>query len=418
MDLTAIHRSIDALWRMESPRLIARVTRIVGDVGVAEELAQDVLLTALEQWPDKGMPDSPAAWWMTAAKHRAIDHVRQRQRHQQKQTALSYEWDMQTQPGPDDDDRLQDDVGDDLLRLMFISCHPVLPLEARVALTLRLLGGLGTDEIARAFLQSEPTVAQRIVRAKKTLAQKQVAFEVPRKAEWEQRLDAVLQVIYLVFNEGYSATSGEDWLRPALCEEALRLGRVLAGLLPHSSEVHGLLALMELQASRNKARVDAEGRPVLLLQQDRARWDQLQIQRGLGALDRAVELGGARQPYALQAAIAACHARARQPQQTDWQRIVALYSQLAQVTPSPIVELNRAVAVAQAEGAAAALPLVQALIGDDALKDYPHLPAVHGDLLQQLGRLQEARAAFESAAALTRNQQERQLMLARAQACG
>lgn len=412
-----LHRRIDTLWRMESPALIARLTRMLGDVGLAEDMAQDVLLSALEHWPGTGVPDNPAAWLMQAAKHRAIDRLRQRQLHARKHEQLAYELDGQTVAGPDDDRWLEDDIGDDLLRLVFVTCHPSLPTEARVALTLRLLGGLSTDEIARAFLQSEPTIAQRIVRAKRTLAQKQVAFEVPRKQELEERLDSVLEVIYLIFNEGYSATAGEDWMRPALCEEALRLGRVLAGLMKDQPEVLGLLALMEMQASRAKARTAKDGTPILLLEQDRARWDRLQIQRGLNALDRAIRLGGAFLPYTLQASIAACHARAVRAEQTDWARIAALYSQLAAVTPSPIIELNRAVAVSRATGAATALPLVDALNADERLRDYPHLPAVRGDLLEQLGRRDEARVEFERAAELTRNARERVLMLQRAEAC-
>ena len=412
-----LHRTLDALWRMESPRLIARLTRMLGDVGLAEEMAQDVLVSALERWPASGVPDNPAAWLMTAAKHRAIDRLRQHQLHARKHDELAYELDGQDMARPDDSERLEDDIGDDLLRLVFIACHPVLSTEARAALTLRLLGGLSTDEIARAFLQSEPTIAQRIVRAKRTLAQKQVPFEVPRRHELAERLDSVLEVVYLIFNEGYSATAGDDWMRPALCEEALRLGRVLAGLVPDEPEVHGLLALMELQASRARARTAADGTPILLLEQDRARWDRLQIQRGLQALERANRLGGARSPYTLQAAIAACHARALHAEQTDWTRIASLYAQLAAVMPSPVVELNRAVALGRAEGAAAALPLVDALGEEPLLREYPQLPAVRGDLLEQLGRRREAREAFERAAALTRNARERSLMLARAAAC-
>jgi len=412
-----LHRTLDALWRMESPRLIARLTRMLGDVGLAEEMAQDVLVSALERWPASGVPDNPAAWLMTAAKHRAIDRLRQHQLHARKHDELAYELDGQDMARPDDSERLEDDIGDDLLRLVFIACHPVLSTEARAALTLRLLGGLSTDEIARAFLQSEPTIAQRIVRAKRTLAQKQVPFEVPRRHELAERLDSVLEVVYLIFNEGYSATAGDDWMRPALCEEALRLGRVLAGLVPDEPEVHGLLALMELQASRARARTAADGTPILLLEQDRARWDRLQIQRGLQALERANRLGGARSPYTLQAAIAACHARALHAEQTDWARIASLYAQLAAVMPSPVVELNRAVALGRAEGAAAALPLVDALGEEPLLREYPQLPAVRGDLLEQLGRRHEAREAFERAAALTRNARERSLMLARAAAC-
>ncbi len=417
MAMHDIPRTIDALWRMEAPRLIARLSRMLGDVGAAEEIAQDVLVTALERWPESGMPENPAAWWMAAAKHRAIDRLRQRQLHASKQDALAYELDGQAMDAPDDDDWLGDDIGDDLLRLVFVACHPVLPTEARVALTLRLLGGLSTDEIARAFLQSEPTIAQRIVRAKRTLAQKQVPFEVPRRNELAERVESVLEVIYLIFNEGYSATAGDDWMRPGLCDEALRLGRVLSGLMPQEPEVHGLLALMELQASRVKARTTHDGSPVLLPDQDRARWDHLQIRRGLDALARAQQLGGASLPYVLQAEIAACHARARRAEQTDWSRIAALYAQLAAVMPSPIIELNRAVAIARAEGAAAALPLIDALAGEPRLGEYPHLPAVRGDLLEQLGRRQEARVEFERAAALTRNARERALMQARAAAC-
>ncbi len=412
----AIHRRLDALWRMESPKLLARIT---GNIDTAEELAQDVLVTALERWPREGVPDNPAAWLMTAAKHRGIDHVRQRQLHARKQGEFGIELtlhgaDMQ---GDDAQRFADDDIGDDLLRLLFASCHPVLPMESRVALTLRMLGGLSTAEIARAFLQQEATVAQRIVRAKRTLVEKQVAFEVPRKAELPARLDAVLEVLYLVFNEGYAATSGEDWMRPGLCEEALRLGRVLAGLLPQEPEVVGLLALMELQASRIAARTQADGRPILLPEQNRARWDRLQIQRGLQALAHARRLGGADGTYALQAALAACHARAPRFEDTDWTGIAALYARLMQVAPSPVIELNRAVAVGRAQGAASALPIVDALALDAKLRDYAPLPAVRGDLLQQLGRLDEARAEFMRAAALTGNARERETLLARAAAC-
>ena len=415
-----IHRTLDTLWRMESPRLLARIARITGSLDVAEELAQDVLLGALERWPRDGLPDKPAAWLMTAAKHRAIDHLRQRALHARKQDEFGIELglhgaDMQG----DDAQRLaDDDIGDDLLRLLFVACHPVLPMESRVALTLRLLGGLSTAEIARAFLQAEPTVAQRIVRAKRTLAKEQVAFEVPRKAELPERLDAVLEVVYLVFNEGYAATSGGDWMRPALCEEALRLGRVLAGLLPNEPELLGLLALMELQASRMPARTQPDGTPILLPEQNRARWDRLQIQRGIAALDRAQRLGGGLGAYALQAAIAACHARALRMQDTDWPRIAALYAQLAQVMPSPVVELNRAVAVSRAQGAQAGLAIVEALVNVSQLRDYAPLPAVRGDLLQQLGRFDEAREAFIRAASLTGNAREREVLQARADSCG
>ena len=412
-----LRRTIDALWRMESPRLIASLTRMLRDVGLAEDMAQEALVAALERWPRDGVPDNPAAWLMTTARRRAIDRLRQRQLHHDRHKALAYELEQADMPAPDSDARLEDDIGDDLLRLLFIACHPVLPTEARVALTLRLLGGLSTDEIARAFLQSEATIAQRIVRAKRLLAKKQVPFEVPRKSQLDERLDSVLEVIYLVFNEGYSATTGDDWMRPALCDEALRLGRQLAGLMPGETEVLGLLALMELQASRTKARMDGRGNPVLLLEQNRARWDHLQIARGLAALERASGLGGAQQPYALQAAIAACHARARQAVDTDWVRIAALYAALANVMPSPVVELNRAVAQGMAYGPEAGLALVETLANDPALRDYASLPAVRGDLLQKLGRHEEARAEFERAAGLTLNARTRALMLARALAC-
>ncbi len=419
MDTAALHRRLDALWRMESPKLLARLVRITGNIDIAEELAQDVLVTALERWPRDGMPDNPAAWLMQAAKHRGIDHVRQRQLHARKQDEYGIELELHgADMQGDDAQRLaDDDIGDDLLRLLFAACHPVLPMESRVALTLRLLGGLTTGEIARAFLQQEATVAQRIVRAKRTLGEKQVAFEVPRKAELPERLEAVLEVVYLVFNEGYAATSGEDWMRPALCEEALRLGRVLAGLLANEPEVLGLLALMELQASRMPARTDATGTPVLLAGQNRARWDRLQIQRGLQALLRAQRLGGANGMYALQAALAACHARARRFEDTDWQAIASLYARLMQVAPSPVVELNRAVAVGRAQGPEAGLAIVDALADEPKLRDYAPLPAVRGDLLQQLGRLDEARRAFVSAAALTDNAREREVLQARAAAC-
>ncbi|MFC5439824.1 RNA polymerase sigma factor [Rhodanobacter ginsenosidimutans] len=415
----AIHRALDTLWRMESPRLLARIARMTGNIDTAEELAQDVLLGALERWPRDGMPDNPAAWLMTAARHRAIDHLRQRALHARKHDAFGIERelhgaDMQGDEAPD---KADDDIGDDLLSLLFVACHPVLPMESRVALTLRLLGGLSTPEIARAFLQAEPTVAQRIVRAKRKLSKEAVAFEIPRRAELPERLDAVLEVLYLVFNEGYAATGGEDWMRPALCEEALRLGRVLVGLLPDQAEVFGLLALMELQASRIPARTEADGTPILLPEQNRARWDRLQIQRGLAALERAQRLGGAGGAYALQAAIAACHARALRMEDTDWPRIAGLYAQLVQVMPSPVVELNRAVAVSRAQGAAAGLTIVDALEDAGQLRDYAPLPAVRGDLLRQLGRLDEARNAFELAASLTANARERAVLLARAQAC-
>lgn len=416
-------RTLAALWRMEAPRLVARIARMVGDVGIAEDLAQDVHVAALERWPADGLPDNPAAWLTTAAKRRAIDHLRQRALHARRQAEYGADLetfgdDMQHDHAASEAD---DPIGDDLLRLMFVACHPALPRESRVALTLRLLGGLTTSEIARAFLQPEPTVAQRIVRAKRTLSEKQVPFEVPPRAELPERLDAVLEVVYLVFNEGYAASAGEDWMRPALCEEALRLGRVLAGLMPAADEALGLLALMELQASRAKARVAADGRPILLPEQDRSRWDRLQIARGLAALDRAQRLavaaGVAPGPYTLQAAIAACHARALRAEDTDWSRIVALYGALARVAPSPVVELNRAVAIAQAQGPAAALPLIDALREAPALRDYALLHAARGDLLLKLGRRDEARAEFERAAALAGNARDGALMRERARAC-
>jgi RNA polymerase sigma factor (sigma-70 family) len=411
------HRTIDAVWRIESAKLIAGLARMVGDVGVAEDLAQDALVAALEQWPESGVPDNPGAWLMATAKRRGIDLLRRNTMLQHKHKQIGHELETQQESAvPDLDAAIDDHVGDDLLRLMFISCHPVLSTEARVALTLRLLGGLTTDEIARAFLVSEPTIAQRIVRAKRTLAEARVPFEVPRGAELEARLSAVLQVIYLVFNEGYAATAGDTWLRPALCEDALRLGRILAALAPTEPEVHGLVALMEIQASRAHARVGPSGEPILLLDQDRGRWDQLLIRRGLAALARAEELSGVLGPYALQAAIAACHARARTAAQTDWTRIAALYAVLAQLAPSPVVELNRAVAVAMAFGPAAGLELVDELTSEPSLKAYHLLPSVRGDLLKKLGRSDEARAEFERAAALTRNVRERELLLERARA--
>jgi RNA polymerase sigma factor (sigma-70 family) len=411
------HRAIDGVWRIESPKLIAGLARMVRDVGLAEDLAQDALLAALERWPESGVPDNPGAWLMAVAKRRAIDHFRRTKRLEQKHLELGQELDIRQQMAVSNlDAAIDDPVGDDLLRLMFTTCHPVLSTEARVALTLRLLGGLTTEEIARAFLVPEPTIAQRIVRAKRTLAESRVPFEVPRGAELAARLSSVLEVIYLVFNEGYSATAGDDWLRPALCEDALRLGRVLAELAPKEPEVHGLVALMEIQASRLRTRIGPSGEPVLLLDQDRARWDQLLIRRGLLALERAEKLGGAGGPYALQAAIAACHARARTPEETDWPRIVALYEALNQVTPSPVVELNRAVAVAMAFGPAAGLELVDALTAEPSLKNYHLLPSVRGNLLNKLGRFEEARAEFERAASLTRNTRERTLLLERAAA--
>ena len=415
---TRTQRTIAAVWHIESPRLIAGLARIVRDVGVAEELAQDALVAALERWPAAGVPDNPGAWLMATAKHRAIDLLRRKKLIERKHEEFGHEIEMQADlAAPDFDTVLDDDVGDDLLRLIFTACHPLLAPEARVALTLRLLGGLTTDEIARAFLVPEATVAQRIVRAKRTLADAQVPFEVPRKDELAARMASVLEVIYLVFNEGYSATAGDDWMRPGLCEEALRLGRILAGLAPQEPEVHGLVALMEIQASRARARVGKSGEPVLLLDQDRARWDQLLIQRGLTALERAEKLGGAQGAYALQAAIAACHARAHAAAETDWARIATLYTALAQLMPSPVVELNRAVAVAMAFGPAAGLELVDALTGEPSLKAYHLLPSVRGDLLAKLGRHAEARAEFERAAALTRNVRERDLLRARAASC-
>ena len=415
---TAAHRTVDAVWRIESARLIAGLTRFVRDVGLAEELAQDALVAALEQWPESGVPDRPGAWLMAVAKRRAIDQIRRRTVLERKQDLLVRELEVQQVTAEDDlDAALDDDVGDDLLRLIFIACHPVLSTEARVALTLRLLGGLTTDEIARAFLVPESTVAQRIVRAKRTLADAQVPFEVPHGAERVARLSSVLEVIYLVFNEGYAATAGDDWMRPALCEDALRLGRILAELAKDEPEVHGLVALMEIQASRSRARVGPSGEPILLLEQNRGRWDQLLIRRGLAALAKAEALGGAVGPYALQAAIAACHARARTPEETDWARIATLYRTLARLTPSPVVELNRAVAVAMADGPAAGLAHVDGLTEERLLEGYHLLPAVRGDLLEKLGRLDEPGAEFTRAASLTRNTREREVLLRRAQAC-
>jgi RNA polymerase sigma-70 factor, ECF subfamily len=412
-----IHGSIDAVWRIESPKLIASLTRIVRDIGLAEDLAQDALVAALEQWPKSGVPENPGAWLMATAKHRAIDHFRRNTLLDRKHEELGREVAEQEMKVPDLNAALDDNVGDDLLRLVFIACHPVLSTEAQVALTLRLLGGLTTDEIARAFLVPEPTMAQRIVRAKRTLSEKQVPFEVPRGPDLAARLSSVLAVIYLIFNEGYAATAGDDWLRPALCDDALRLGRVLAELAPKEPEVHGLVALMELQASRAKARVGPSGEPILLKDQDRAQWDQLLIRRGLGALDRAKQLGIAAGPYVVQAELAACHAKARTPEETDWARIVRLYDALAQLSPSPVIELNRAVAVSMAFGPAAGLELVNALTSDPSLQKYHLLPSVRGDLLTKLRRFDEARLEFERAASLTRNVRERELLLQRAKAC-
>ncbi|HSI60437.1 MAG TPA: RNA polymerase sigma factor [Ideonella sp.] len=418
-DTAATHRAIEAVWRIEAAKIIASVARMVRDVGLAEELAQDALVAALEHWPEDGLPDNPGAWLMATAKNRALDRLRQHTLHARKQEELGRDLDaLGASVEPDFVDALaeaqQDDIGDDLLRLIFTACHPVLSTEARVALTLRLLGGLSTDEIARAFLVPEATIAQRIVRAKRSLSAARVPFEVPQAAARAPRLASVLEVIYLVFNEGYSATAGDDWMRPALCEEALRLGRVLAGLVPTEPEVHGLVALMEIQASRTHARTDEQGRPVLLMAQDRSRWDPLLIRRGLAALLRAGSAGGAHGPYALQAAIAACHARATTAAATDWAQIVALYDALAQVAPSPVVELNRAVAVSMAFGPQAALEIVDALAQEPALRNYHWLPSVRGDLLAKLGRGPEARAEFERAAGMTRNERERALLLERA----
>jgi RNA polymerase sigma factor (sigma-70 family) len=412
----SVHRAIDAVWRIESAKLIAGLARITQDVGLAEDLAQDALVAALEQWPQSGVPQNPGAWLMSVAKRRAIDQMRHRTLAQRKHEELGRELD--DAPEQDLDGALDDDIGDDLLRLVFTACHPVLSTEARVALTLRLLGGLTTGEIARAFLSTEPTIAQRIVRAKKSLADAKVPFEVPRGAELTARLSSVLEVIYLIFNEGYSATAGDDWMRPALCEDALRLGRILAGLMPKEAEVHGLVALMEIQASRLGARTSATGEPILLLDQNRARWDHLLIRRGLAALELAERLGRPAGTYQLQAAIAACHARARTNEETDWPRIVELYGSLAALEPSPVVELNRAVAVSMASGPAAGLEALDALASGGALKSYHLLPAVRGDFLQKLGRASEARAEFERAAALTKNARERALLLGRAAAAG
>mgnify|MGYP002620469851 CR=1 FL=1 len=418
MKAREVQRTVEAVWRMESARLIAALTRLTGDVGLGEELAQDALVAALETWPRNGVPDNPGAWLMAAAKYRAIDHFRHRALAREKQVQLGYEQDLARLPEEDPLAAEADDpVGDDLLRLMFTACHPVLSMDARVALTLRLLGGLRTEEIARAFLVPEATVAQRIVRAKRTLAAARVPFEVPRGPELDRRLGAVLEVIYLVFNEGYTATAGDDWARPALCEEALRLGRILAELAPAEPEVHGLVALMEIQASRLRARVNAAGEPILLLDQDRNRWDPLLIRRGMAALQRALSLGRALGPYGLQASIAACHARARTAAETDWLQIVALYDALAAVAPSPVVELNRAVAVAMAFGPAAGLEAIEPLSSARALKEYHLLPSVRADLLRKLTRHEEACAEYRRAADLTRNARERALLLQRADEC-
>ncbi len=415
---TDTHQAIDAVWRIESPKLIAGLARIVRDIGVAEDLAHDALVAALEQWPESGVPNNPGAWLMATGKHRAIDYFRRNKRVAQKHVELGHELEAEQERAvPDLDAALDDDIGDDLLRLVFTACHPVLSTDARVALTLRMVGGLTTDEIARAFLVSEPTVAQRIVRAKRTLAKEQVPFEVPRGIDRAPRLASVLEVIYLIFNEGYTATAGDDWMRPALCEDALRLGRIVAELAPEEPEVHGLVALMEIQASRSRARLGPAGEPVLLLDQNRAQWDRLLIRRGLVALERAERLGGAQGVYALQAAIAACHARAGTADETDWKRIAALYVALAALTPSPVVELNRAVAFGMAYGPQSGLDVVDTLVGEPTLRNYHLLPSVRGDLLKKLGRLGEARQEFERAAALTRNARERTLLLERATAC-
>lgn len=422
MSDSAAHRTINAVWKIESAKIIGGLARIVRDVGLAEELAQDALVAALEQWPQSGVPDNPGAWLMATAKHRALDQLRQKKLLERKHEQIGRELEAQQQMAVADFDSaahtaMDDDVGDDLLRLIFTACHPVLSAEARVALTLRLLGGLTTEEIARAFLVPEPTIAQRIVRAKRTLAAARVPFEVPRGSDRADRLSSVLEVIYLVFNEGYSATAGDDWMRPALCEEALRLGRILAELVPQEPEVHGLVGLMEIQASRVRARIGPSGEPIVLLDQNRAHWDRLLIHRGLAALDRAEALGSTLGPYALQAAIVACHARALNAEETDWERIAALYDALVQLMPSPVVELNRAVALAMAFGPAAGLELVDALMSEPSLKTYHLLPGVRGDLLARLGRFDEARAEFERAASLTRNAREREVLLKRAAAC-
>ena len=414
-----IRRTVDGIWAIESAKVIARVARMVGDVGLAEDLAQDALVAALERWPVSGVPDNPGAWLTATAKNKAVDLLRRRERLDRKQQQVGHEMTATTRAVTvEDEAALDDHVGDDLLRLMFIACHPVLSRDTRVALTLRMLGGLRTDEIARAFLVPEPTVAQRIVRAKRTLRAARVPFELPPRTELGDRLASVLEVIYLVFNEGYAATAGDGWLRPELCNEALRLGRVLAGLAPEEPEVHGLVALMEVQASRAGARTTPAGEPVLLLDQDRRLWNQAQITRGLAALDRASALGGARGPYALQAAIAACHARARTADATDWGQIAALYDALAQLTPTPVVELNRAVALSMAFGPATGLEVVDTLVDEPTMQGYHLLPAVRGDLLDKLGRRAEARRDFERAASLTRNARERELLLGRAAACG
>jgi RNA polymerase sigma-70 factor (ECF subfamily) len=416
--LRETHAAIDAVWRIESAKVIAGLARIVRDVSLAEELAQDALVAALEQWPESGVPDNPGAWLMASAKHRAIDHFRRSEMQERKHAEIGRDIEAERETVVADlHAAIDDDFGDDLLRLFFTACHPVLTRDSRVALTLRLLGGLSTDEVARAFVVPEKTIAQRIVRAKRTLSEARIPFEIPRGTDREERLSSVLEVIYLIFNEGYSATAGEDWMRPALCDEALRVGRILAELAPQEPEVHGLVALMEIQASRARARVGPSGEPILLLDQDRSCWDQLLIRRGFAALERAEQLGGRRGSYALQASIAACHARARAADETDWRRIVELYGELSQITSSPIVELNRAVAVSMAFGPAAGLELVDALNEEESLKDYHLLPSVRGDLLRKLGRLDEAKVEFENAAAMARNARERELLLERARMC-
>jgi RNA polymerase sigma factor (sigma-70 family) len=418
MSDSATHRAINAVWRIESAKIIAGLARIVRDIGVAEDLAQDALIAALEQWPEQGIPDNPAAWLMAAAKHRAIDRLRRNMLQERKHEEIIFELKGRSDSmTPDYASMLDDDIGDDLLRLIFTACHPALSTDARVALTLRLLGGLSTGEIARAFLVPETTIAQRIVRAKRTLSEARVPFDVPRAAEFGVRLSSVLEVIYLIFNEGYSATAGESWMRPELCDEALRLGRILAGLVPKEPEVYGLVALMEIQASRARARIGPSGEIIPLFEQNRARWDRLLINRGLKALERAEALGVPLGPYTLQAAITAGHARARAPEETDWERIVALYDALAQLAPSPVVELNRAVAISMAFGPEAGLELVDELISEPSLKSYYLLPSVRGDLLARLGRNDEACAEFQRAAALTGNARERELLLKRAAAC-
>ena len=412
------HRTLEAVWRMESGKIIATLARMLRQVGLAEEFAQDSLVSALEQWPRTGVPENPGAWLMTAAKNRALDELRHRKLVERKHEAIVNEAPLVGQGALPPDEAADDQLNDDMLSLTFIACHPVLSTQARTALTLRLLAGLTTEEIARAFLVPEATIGQRIVRAKRTLAEARIPFEIPPAAERAARVSSVLEVIYLIFNEGYSATSGQDWMRPALCEEALRLGRILAELMPEEPEVHGLVALMEIQASRFGARIDAAGEPILLLEQNRGRWNQLFIRRGLAALARAEALGGALGPYALQAGVAACHARAQRAEDTDWLRIVALYDALAQLTPSPVIELNRAVAVSMAFGPAAGLAIVDALTHESQLHDYHLLPSVRGDLLEKLGRFPEARKEFARAATLAKNGRERALLLGRATACG